>query len=286
MTARTLSNRMLALSIVLLLVSLLAVVLLAKKFSLVVDVATALIGAPPAFAGVLVALLILLPESVAAIAAARKNDLQKSINLALGSSLATIGLTIPAVAVAAYALDKQLVLGLDAQEMVLLAADVRPEHADLRHRPHQHPVRAGPSGGVCGIRVPGVRAVTFLMARTPTAIALILVVLPRQAHAATLDGAAMKWPFALPFAGLLLSIALGPLLFPKLWHAHYGKIAAAWSVATLASIASFAGGQMMFSALVHAMLRGISELHRAAVRALHCRRRHSRQRRHQGHTLE
>src|ERR1700716_4296640 len=114
------SHRMLVLSIALLLVSLLAVVLLAKKFSLVVDFATASIGAPPAFAGVLVALLILLPESLAAIAAARKNDLQKSINLALGSSLATIGLTIPAVAVAAYALDKQLVLGLNAQEMVLL----------------------------------------------------------------------------------------------------------------------------------------------------------------------
>jgi Ca2+:H+ antiporter len=114
------SNRTLALSIVLLLVSLLAVVLLAKKFSLVVDIATALIGAPPAFAGVLVALLILLPESVAAIAAARKDDLQKSINLALGSSIATIGLTIPAVAVVATALDKQLVLGLSAQEMVLM----------------------------------------------------------------------------------------------------------------------------------------------------------------------
>jgi len=95
-------------------------VLLAKKFSLVVDAGTEMIGAPPAFAGVLVALLILLPESVAAISAARKNDLQKSINLALGSSLATIGLTIPAVAVAAWALDKQLVLGLDAQAMVLL----------------------------------------------------------------------------------------------------------------------------------------------------------------------
>src|SRR5712675_384554 len=102
------SNRLLGLSMVLLL------------FSLVVDFATARIGAPPVFAGVLVALLILLPESVAAIAAARKNDLQKSINLALGSSLATIGLTIPAVTVAAYALDKQLVLGLNAQEMVLL----------------------------------------------------------------------------------------------------------------------------------------------------------------------
>jgi Ca2+:H+ antiporter len=115
-----LSSRMLAMSMALLLVSLLAVVLLAKKFSLVVDAGTEMIGAPPAFAGVLVALLILLPEGVAAIAAARKNDLQKSVNLALGSSLATIGLTIPAVAVAAWALDKQLVLGLDAQAMVLL----------------------------------------------------------------------------------------------------------------------------------------------------------------------
>jgi Ca2+:H+ antiporter len=115
------SSRTLLLSIVLLLVSLLAVVLLAKKFSLVVDFTTERIGAPPAFAGILVALLILLPESVAAVAAARKNDLQKSINLALGSSLATIGLTIPAVAVAAYALDKQLVLGLNAQDTVLLA---------------------------------------------------------------------------------------------------------------------------------------------------------------------
>ena len=115
------SNRIMLLSTLLLLVSLLAVVLLAKKFSLVVDAGTALIGAPPAFAGILVALLILLPESVAAVNAARKNDLQKSINLALGSSLATIGLTIPAVAVAAYALDKQLVLGLPTLDIVLLA---------------------------------------------------------------------------------------------------------------------------------------------------------------------
>src|SRR6195256_3712712 len=114
------SNRTLLLSSVLLLVSLLAVVLLAKKFSLVVDAGAAAIGAPPAFAGILVALLILLPESVAAIAAARKNDLQKSINLALGSSLATIGLTIPSVAVVAYALDKTLVLGLDHREVILL----------------------------------------------------------------------------------------------------------------------------------------------------------------------
>ena len=114
------SNRMLFMSTGLLLVSLLGVVLLAKKFSQVVDAGAAMIGAPPAFAGVVVAILILLPESLAAVGAARKDNLQKSINLALGSSLATIGLTVPAVAVAAYALDKQLVLGLSAQNMVLL----------------------------------------------------------------------------------------------------------------------------------------------------------------------
>jgi Ca2+:H+ antiporter len=115
-----LPRSMLALSVGLLLAALLGVVLLAKKFSLVVDAAVAATGAPPALAGVLVALLILLPESVAAIEAARANDLQKSINLALGSSLATIGLTIPAVAAATYALDKRIVLGLDPQGTVLL----------------------------------------------------------------------------------------------------------------------------------------------------------------------
>ncbi|MDR3468950.1 MAG: ionic transporter y4hA [Xanthobacteraceae bacterium] len=117
-------NRLLLLSIVLLPASLLAVVLLAKKFSTVVEAGAALIGAPPAFAGLVVALLILLPESVAAIAAARANDLQKSINLALGSSLATIGLTVPAVAVVTVALHKPLVLGLGSQETVLLALTV------------------------------------------------------------------------------------------------------------------------------------------------------------------
>ena len=110
----------LALSVVLLLASLAAVVLLSKKFSLVIDAAIGMTGAPPAFAGVLVAILVLLPESIAAVAAARRNHLQKSINLALGSSLATIGLTIPAVAAAAHALGKPLVLGLNNQGIVLL----------------------------------------------------------------------------------------------------------------------------------------------------------------------
>ena len=113
-------GRLLLISGLLLLVSLVGVVMLAKKFSLVVDAGAAAIGAPPAFAGVVVALLILLPEGIAALAAARKNDLQKSINLALGSSLATIGLTVPAVAIATYVLDKRLVLGLETRDTMLL----------------------------------------------------------------------------------------------------------------------------------------------------------------------
>lgn len=83
---------------------------------------------------------------------------------------------------------------------------------------------------------------------------LLLVLFPVSADAATLDGAAMHWSFALPFIGLLLSIATGPLLLPKLWHDHYGKIAACWSVVTLAAIWWFAGGAVTLAAAVHALL--------------------------------
>jgi Ca2+:H+ antiporter len=114
------TSRTIAITAVLLVLSLVAVVMLAKSFSVVVDAGAAAIGAPPAFSGIVVALLVLLPESVAALSAARHNKLQKSINLSLGSALATISLTIPAVALAAYLLGKPLVLGLAPGEMVLL----------------------------------------------------------------------------------------------------------------------------------------------------------------------
>jgi Na+/H+ antiporter NhaD/arsenite permease-like protein len=82
-----------------------------------------------------------------------------------------------------------------------------------------------------------------------------LVLRPEQAQAATgLNGAAMQWPFALPFCGLLLSIALGPLLFPRFWHRHYGKIAVAWAALALLSILWFAGATAMLASFVHAML--------------------------------
>jgi Na+/H+ antiporter NhaD/arsenite permease-like protein len=85
------------------------------------------------------------------------------------------------------------------------------------------------------------------------AAAFTLAVGPAEA-APALDGARMGWPWALPFAGILLSIATGPLLFPKLWHAHYGKIAAGWAVLALAPIALLHGAPVMTAALVHAIL--------------------------------
>jgi Na+/H+ antiporter NhaD/arsenite permease-like protein len=86
-------------------------------------------------------------------------------------------------------------------------------------------------------------------------LAALISVLAQPAQAApALDGAAMAWPWALPFAGLLLSIATGPLLFPKFWHAHYGKIAAGWSLVTLAPIAIVFGAPAALEAFVHASL--------------------------------
>jgi hypothetical protein len=78
-----------------------------------------------------------------------------------------------------------------------------------------------------------------------------LVIAPQRAHAAkAIDGAAMPWPYALPFAGLLLSIALGPPLFPKIWHHHHGKVAAAWSILTLASVVGRRGAAPVFATLL------------------------------------
>ncbi len=86
------------------------------------------------------------------------------------------------------------------------------------------------------------------------ALAIGLVLVPCPAVAATFDGAALAWPWALPFAGLLLSIAAGPLLFPRLWAAHYGKIAYGWATLTLAPLAALYGVPVAAAALVHAAL--------------------------------
>ena len=74
------------------------------------------------------------------------------------------------------------------------------------------------------------------------------------ALAATFDGASMHWPWALPFAAMLASIAAGPLLFPKFWHRHYGKIALLWSALALAALAAFHGSALAIAAFLHTML--------------------------------
>jgi Ca2+:H+ antiporter len=104
----------------LLLVALVSVVGLAKQLSPTIEAAVAAAGAPKAVIGIAIALLVLLPETWAAVRAARADRLQTSMNLALGSALASIGLTIPVVVVAAVLLDLPLVLGLAAKDLVLL----------------------------------------------------------------------------------------------------------------------------------------------------------------------
>jgi Ca2+:H+ antiporter len=108
------------LSFCMLVVALLAVVGLAKQLSPVIQRGVEAAAAPAAVVGIAIALLVLLPETWAALRAALRNRMQTSLNLALGSALATIGLTIPCVAVVSIYLELPLVLGLPSKEIVLL----------------------------------------------------------------------------------------------------------------------------------------------------------------------
>jgi Ca2+:H+ antiporter len=114
------SRRIALTSLVLLVLSLLMVVLLAKTLSGPLERAVAATQLPMSFVGVIVAGIVLLPEAIAAMKAARANHLQISLNLALGSALATTALTIPIVGAVALYLTRPLVLGLDPTSMVLL----------------------------------------------------------------------------------------------------------------------------------------------------------------------
>lgn len=99
---------------------LLPLVILAKKLAIPVDFATNKYGWPQALGGFLVAVLILSPEAMSAVKAALRDDLQRSINISLGSVLATIGLTIPAVLIIGLVTGKTVELGLNAADTVLL----------------------------------------------------------------------------------------------------------------------------------------------------------------------
>jgi Ca2+:H+ antiporter len=114
------SNKTALISVCLLLVALGAVVALAKALTPTLETIVGTLGVPKSVVGIIIAALVLLPEGLAAFRAARANRLQTSMNLALGSALASIGLTIPTVAAVSILMAKPLMLGLSAMEEVLL----------------------------------------------------------------------------------------------------------------------------------------------------------------------
>ncbi|HEY5705206.1 MAG TPA: hypothetical protein VIS96_06505 [Terrimicrobiaceae bacterium] len=105
----------------LLVITMLPIVLLAKQLAKLIDHGIGVLGAPPALGGVLIGLIVFTPESIAALRAALDNQLQRSINLCLGASVSTIGLTVPAILGVGLATGKTMVLGLDPTGVTLLA---------------------------------------------------------------------------------------------------------------------------------------------------------------------
>lgn len=114
------SGRQALASLALMVLALVAVVGLAKRLSPDIEAFLASVGAPKPVLGIVIALLVLLPETTAAVRAARVNRLQTSMNLALGSAMASIGLTVPAVVAASIYLKLPLLLGLEAKDQALL----------------------------------------------------------------------------------------------------------------------------------------------------------------------
>lgn len=107
-----------------LVVCLIIVVLMAKGLSKTIEDMVQSMGAPKSLVGVIIAGVVLLPEGLAAIRAARNNQFQSSLNLALGSALASIGLSIPAISAVSIMYDIPLVLGLDKKDIILLTLSV------------------------------------------------------------------------------------------------------------------------------------------------------------------
>lgn len=120
----TISKKVFAVSLLFLFISLGIIVLLAKTLSYNIESIITRNHLPKALVGIIIAAVILLPEGIAAIIAAKKNRLQTSLNLALGSALASIGLTIPCVAVISIAFQMDVILGLDIKSIILLGLSV------------------------------------------------------------------------------------------------------------------------------------------------------------------
>jgi Ca2+:H+ antiporter len=107
--------------VLLLLAYMAPLVILSQHLAVPIDFTIGVLGAPVALAGFLIAMLVLAPESLGAVRAALANDLQRSVNILLGSVLATIGLTIPAVLTFGLLANKSIILGLDPVDITLLS---------------------------------------------------------------------------------------------------------------------------------------------------------------------
>ncbi len=118
------SNKKMTVSLVFLILSLAIVVLLAKTLSPTIESIIISYNLPLTLVGVVIAVIILLPEAIAAVNAARKDKLQTSLNLSLGSALASIGLTIPSVAIVCIMYDIKIILGLDIKSIILMGLSV------------------------------------------------------------------------------------------------------------------------------------------------------------------
>lgn len=127
------STKVALISLMLLVVCLGIVVMLAKGLSPAIESMVVGAGAPLSLVGVIIAAVVLMPEGLAALTAASRNRLQTSVNLALGSALASIGLTIPAVVIVCLLYDINVVLGLDWKSMILLALAAFTVMVSLNH---------------------------------------------------------------------------------------------------------------------------------------------------------
>lgn len=107
--------------LLLLLLNILPIVLLAKSLAKVLDFGIARLGAPTALGGILIAMIVFTPECITALRAITANQLQRAINLCLGAAASTLGLTVPAILVIGLLTGQNVVLGLSATNMILLA---------------------------------------------------------------------------------------------------------------------------------------------------------------------
>ena len=135
---------------------LVAVVILAEKIAVPIDYGIHVLHAPPALGGFLVSVLVLSPESVAAVRAVRANQLQRAVNLLLGSVAASISLTIPAVLTIGFIIGRPVVLGLDNVDMVLLVLTLAVSMLTFASGADKRLTRGGAFAAVFGVCDDGV----------------------------------------------------------------------------------------------------------------------------------